>query len=213
MGPKNCKILLFIVQYAARLKNITFLSNIKVAFHPTYCSSQLQPLDLGIIHAFKCHYRKQLIRKTVAMIDGGLLRDAVMKKLDVLTALLFIVEAWRSVTHTAIKNCFVKCGFSYDHVSSNDYRVVKLKEDEEEDEHILQPCGMQFGDYTDCENALEVCGIQSVNQVLDQHLTRPEEEEEVCRVLSSILGCPKRTGSSKKVLVSILYQEQYYSDV
>jgi hypothetical protein len=105
MGPKNCKILLFIGQYAVPLKNITFVSNIKVVFLPAYCSSHLQPLYLGIIHAFKCHYRKQLIRKTVAMIDGGLFRDAFMKKLDVLTALHFIVEAWGLVTHTAVKNC------------------------------------------------------------------------------------------------------------
>jgi hypothetical protein len=44
---------------------------------------------------------------------------------------------------------------------------------------------VQFEDCTTCDGALEVCGIQSiqsVDQVLDQHLTRqggkPEEEEE-----------------------------------
>jgi hypothetical protein len=36
--------------------------------------------------------------------------------------------------------------------------------------------GVQFDDYTTCDSALEVCGIQTVNQVLDEHLTRPEEE-------------------------------------
>jgi len=33
-----------------------------------------QVLDLGIIHAFKCNYKK-FIRKTVAVIDGRLLQD------------------------------------------------------------------------------------------------------------------------------------------
>jgi hypothetical protein len=37
----------------------------------------------------------------------------------------------------------------------------------------------QFEDYTTCDSALKVCGIQSVDQVLDQHLTRPKREEEV----------------------------------
>jgi hypothetical protein len=72
----------------------------------------------------------------------------------------------------------VKCGFSVDHVSSKVDSAVKLNEDEEDDWHSLPPLGVQFEDYT-CVSALKVCGIQSVSWVLDQHLTRPEEEEEV----------------------------------
>jgi hypothetical protein len=36
--------------------NTPFLKNIKVAFFPANCTHQLQLLDLGIIHAFKCSY-------------------------------------------------------------------------------------------------------------------------------------------------------------
>jgi hypothetical protein len=50
LGTKNSKTLLFTDQRATHLKNITFLSNIKSAFLPTNCASQLQPLDLGTIH-------------------------------------------------------------------------------------------------------------------------------------------------------------------
>jgi hypothetical protein len=73
----------------------------------------------------------------------------------------------------------MKCGFSIDHASSNDYSAVKLTEDEENEWHSLHPLEMQFEDYKTHDSALEVCGIQSVNQVLDQRLTRPEEEEEL----------------------------------
>jgi hypothetical protein len=45
--------------------------------------------------------------------------------------------------------------------------------------HSLQPLGLQIEDYTTCDSALEVCGFHTFNQMLDQHLTRPEEEEEV----------------------------------
>jgi hypothetical protein len=117
--------LLLIDLCVAHLKNTTFLCNIKAVFLPPNCSSQLQHLDLGIIHAFKCHYREQLIQKTVAMIDA-----------------------------------------------------VKPNENDEDDWHNLQPLAVQFEDHTTCDSALEVCGIQSVGQVLDQHLARPEEEEE-----------------------------------
>jgi len=38
-------------------------------------------MDVGISHAFKCQYRKQLIRKAVAMIDRELLGDASKMKI------------------------------------------------------------------------------------------------------------------------------------
>jgi hypothetical protein len=35
-----------------------------------------------------------------------------------------------------------------------------------------------LGDYTTYDSALEVCGVQSVVQMLAKYLTRPEEESE-----------------------------------
>jgi hypothetical protein len=101
-------------------------------FPPANYSTQPQPFYLGIIHAFKCHYRKQLISKTAATTDGGLHQDATQMKLKVLSAMHFITEPWILITPTTIKNCFVKCSFSIDNVSSND-SAVKLVEDEEDD--------------------------------------------------------------------------------
>jgi len=63
---------------------------------------------MGIIHAFISQYRKQLIRKALAMINGGLLGDASKMKTNLLTALHFIAEAWRQITPTTIQNCFKK---------------------------------------------------------------------------------------------------------
>jgi hypothetical protein len=73
---------------------------------------------------------------------------------ELLSAVQFITESWRLITLTTIKNCFVKCGFSVDHVSRNDDNVMKLSEDEEDDWHSLQPHGVQFEDYTTCDSAL-----------------------------------------------------------
>jgi hypothetical protein len=99
-------------------------------------------------------------------------------ELDVLCMLHFIPETQRSIPSTAVKNSFVKCDFSNDHVSRNEDSAVKLGEDEEDDSHSLQPLGVQFEDCRRCDIALEVCGILSVSQVLDQHLTMSEEEPE-----------------------------------
>jgi hypothetical protein len=49
-----------------------------------------------------------------------------------LSAMHFIAEAWRLITPTTIKNFFVKCGFSNDHVSNND-SALKHSEYQEDD--------------------------------------------------------------------------------
>jgi hypothetical protein len=72
-------------------------------------------------------------------------------KLDVLSAKHFIAEAWRLMTPTKLKNYFVKCSFSNDHVSSND---DSTSEDEHDDWQSLQPQGVQFEGYTTCDSAL-----------------------------------------------------------
>jgi hypothetical protein len=59
------------------------------------------------------------------MIDE-LLQNAAQMKQDVLSAMHLRAEPWRMITPATIKNCFVKCSFSIDHVSSNDDSTVRL---------------------------------------------------------------------------------------
>ena len=100
IGAKNRKILLFIDQCAAHPRDTIALKNIKVKFFPLNCTSHFQSLDMGIIHAFKCKYRKHIIRKAVGMINGELHGDSSKMKVNVLTALHFITEAWRhNISH------------------------------------------------------------------------------------------------------------------
>jgi uncharacterized protein YunC (DUF1805 family) len=97
-----------------------------------------------------------------------------------------IAESWRLITLTTIKNYFVKCGFSIDHVSSKDDSAVKLTGGEEDNGYSLQPLGVQSEDYQTRDSALKVCGVRSVEQVLDQHLTMPEETQKRKRKLQNI---------------------------
>jgi hypothetical protein len=57
LGVKNRRTLIFSEQCAAHPQN-TFFSKINSVGLPANYTSQLQPLYLEIIHAFKCQYRK-----------------------------------------------------------------------------------------------------------------------------------------------------------
>jgi hypothetical protein len=55
---------------------------------------------------------------------------------------------------------------------------VKLCEVENDKWHSLQLLVVQSEGYPPCDSAFGVCGAWSVDHVLDQRLTRPEEESE-----------------------------------
>lgn len=93
------------------------LSNVKLMFLPANTTTDCQPLDQGIIHSFKVHYRKVLMRSIVSSIDERL-RSNIMnteedfsRKITVLDSLGWIREAWDAVRIETIQNCFATCGF------------------------------------------------------------------------------------------------------
>lgn len=71
MGAKNRKIIMLVDQCSAHPPDTTYLRNIKVKFFPANCTSVLQPLDLGIIQNFKIKYRRQLLQRTLNMLNRG----------------------------------------------------------------------------------------------------------------------------------------------
>jgi hypothetical protein len=104
MSSQNSKILHFLDQCATHPQDTSYLKNVKVVFFPPNSTSILQPLDQGIIRSFKHYYHKQLVRKTIYMIDHKLLHDATLMEVNVLDALYFIAESWRCVTRTTAKS-------------------------------------------------------------------------------------------------------------
>lgn len=53
--------------------------------------------------------------RSAVMIDGGQLQDASCVKLNMLSAVHCLAEAWKLVIPTAIKNHFAKYGFAIEH--------------------------------------------------------------------------------------------------
>ena len=78
-------------------------SNIKILFLPPNTTSQVQPLDLGIIQNFKVHYRKLLLRFVLSKIDQTSdTASQIVKSVSVLMAIRWVAEAWDSVKEETI---------------------------------------------------------------------------------------------------------------
>ena len=87
------------------------LKNIKLIFLPKCTTSRLQPLDAGLIRAFKCKYRKLLMKYVVARIDEGKNASEIIKEVNIAQAIHWLQVAWKDISKETILHCFQKCGF------------------------------------------------------------------------------------------------------
>nr|CCA27379.1 hypothetical protein TRIADDRAFT_5525 [Albugo laibachii Nc14]CCA27608.1 hypothetical protein TRIADDRAFT_5525 [Albugo laibachii Nc14] len=79
------------------------LSNIKIRKLEPNTTPFNQPLDAGIIHAFKARIRQMRDNQVVNAIGSS---TADSYKSDILTSMQWATAAWRDVTEEAILNCW-----------------------------------------------------------------------------------------------------------
>ncbi|KAL3692835.1 hypothetical protein R1sor_006486 [Riccia sorocarpa] len=76
---------------------------IKIEFLPPNVTSVYQPMDAGIIRAFKAHYRKYLIHLKLDRLQTG-----QTSEVDIYEAILMLEKAWRiDVTAKTVKKCWI----------------------------------------------------------------------------------------------------------
>ncbi|XP_016664989.1 tigger transposable element-derived protein 4-like [Acyrthosiphon pisum] len=98
MSLKGKKVLLLIDNCTAH-KTKKKLNSIKVDFFPPNTTSQIQPMDQGIIQNIKILYRKEIIRKMVNDIDEG--RSF---SINLLQTMRMCYKAWENVEKNTIVN-------------------------------------------------------------------------------------------------------------
>ncbi len=91
--------------------NLT-LHNIKVIPFPPNTTSKLQPLDAGIIAAFKHHYHHKQIAWGIDQLDGGCNPYLI----DQLQAMRWSLGAWNSLDEPVFANCWRHTGFTRENI-------------------------------------------------------------------------------------------------
>lgn len=109
MKKENRNVVLFLDNAASHPK--LQLQNVKIVFLPPNTTSHCQPLDQGIIHSFKVAYRKYLIRRLLTFTNADHSYEEAEKSINLASALIWIVAAWKNVSSTTISKCFAKAGF------------------------------------------------------------------------------------------------------
>uniref|UniRef100_A0A914XFN0 HTH CENPB-type domain-containing protein n=1 Tax=Plectus sambesii TaxID=2011161 RepID=A0A914XFN0_9BILA len=113
MVKQKRKILLFADNASChKLEEGAVLRNVTIQFLLANSTSIIQPLDQGIIRAFKVYYRQQIMRQQLLALEKGLSMQQFAKTITVLEALRMVERSWGSVTSNTIQNCFRKAGFS-----------------------------------------------------------------------------------------------------
>ena len=154
------------------------LKHIKIVFLPPNTTSVIQPLDQGIIKAFKCYYRKELAKKAVTEINvcdssASSSVSSIAKSVSLLDAMHYIKMSWDSVTKDTIKNCFLACEFK----SKESQEIAATSEGKEEfDKDFLQYVEIDENLPTSSEILSD---IEIVEQFLSSQVSsRPASEDE-----------------------------------
>ena len=211
MKMQNRNVVLFLDNATSHQESIeNNLSNIKLVFLPKNMMSRLQPLDAGIIRAFKLKYRKLLIRYVISRVDDNKRASDIINEINILKVIGWVKSAWREVTSDTIKHCFEKCGFPTD-----DYVAIEQDSDEEFEilfNEISEKCSIcDIREYVEVDNTLasneevdvskidwrEKLGNECIEEVLDVETTNSdledEDEDEAQESSSSSIITPKET--------------------
>ena len=116
------------------------LSNVRIEFFPPNLTSEIQPLDLGIIQSLKLQYRKRLLENFI--ISAELCRncDEYSKSISILDAVKWIAYAWSKGEQDTIKSCFSKAGI----IAKSNVSIDIRTEQKEDYESFMKLCQYTF---------------------------------------------------------------------
>lgn len=86
------------------------LSNINMIFLQPKTTASLQPLDQGIIHCFKMHYRKRVLLHLINQMGNAVNASQLSSTINCLDVIYWLTEATKAIPKSCVANCFRKAG-------------------------------------------------------------------------------------------------------
>jgi DDE superfamily endonuclease/Tc5 transposase DNA-binding domain len=174
MQKENRKILLILDNAPVHNINSTF-SNVQLYFLPPTTTSQIQPLDQGIIRSFKANYRKFFMRNlTLNDEKDGTCYANLLKNTKLKDILSLIIEAWNCMSAETITNCFNK---AFNNWSKNTVDIIDddIEDTQENQLDVDFPTCNEYIEHDDL-NSEEIC-IDEI-QPTEEKVSEEEEEKE-----------------------------------
>lgn len=182
MKKEKRNILLFMDNATCHPTDNTF-SNVKVIFLPPNTTAFCQPLDQGVIQAFKQHYRKMQMRKLVSQMSEASVSSVshLAKSLNVLDAVNWTSMAVKKVMCSTVKKCFAKAGFKMNSTDIQLQSDAEIPEDCTELEEIFESAGirnMTASDFVKVDDNLAVFSTFETIQELIEDRTQGEVSDD-----------------------------------
>lgn len=162
------KVILLVDNAASHSQGDLQLRNVTLHFLPPNTTAHIQPMDAGIIKAFKAHYRKQLVQHYINRVEKD--ED---QSINLREALHMVKTAWDRVKASTIVNC-------YRHV-----QILPTPEEFDDDDDDVPLSRLQFNREEDEEDEIPLVELQRKMRQLpdigsmtaEEYLAVDEEEE------------------------------------
>ena len=148
------------------------LTNICMEMFKPNMTSFIQPLDAGIIHCFKAHYRRIFCLHAIDLDEAG---EENIYKINLLEVMLTVKEAWACVSQETIKNCWAHAFalmyeflFYFVLLLTNQHRKdpVAKSTSESSSDPITNPAVWQIIDFA----ANKICSLPQAEEQLGAYL-------------------------------------------
>ena len=152
------------------------LTNVTVMFLPPNTTSHIQPMDAGIIAAFKKRYRSFQLSMALDREKNDIVN---IYKVDILQAMLWCRDSWNMVTPESIKNCWSHTGL-LDAVKV-DFSVMELDTEENVVDEIIEQLTahpLALDEYLTRDNDFEVHQQFTDADILATYLQNDSDTDE-----------------------------------
>ncbi|KAH1232015.1 ARS-binding protein 1 [Glycine max] len=174
------RVLLVVDNCPAHPRNIEGLRNVELFFLPPNMTSKIQPCDVGIIRAFKMHYRRRFYRK---ILEGYEVGQSDPGKINVLDAINLAIPTWTiDVRKETIANCFRHCKIRSASDVARNLDESTFDEETQDLKTMINQCG--YRNKMDIDNLMnypgenEACSeVQSLEDIVSTIIENNAEDD------------------------------------